>query len=231
MKTPRKYFEKLRRCWMKLRLRPIRVFCFHHVSDAFEPDTMVKCDWIQTEDFKKRILALKKDHTFISLADARDRLTNDVFRMKHYAVLTADDGWVSIKDILPWLKEQDIPVTLFLNPQYLDGNHFRKRTTERYLSYDDVKALCEDYPMMSIGMHGWEHVRMTEYNEDEFRQNLSLSIQALKDYKTFIPFFAYPWGVWNEMNQRVLRELQVTPVLVDGMKNYNAKSGIHREML
>ena len=216
---------------MKMRLRPIRVFCFHHVSDAFEPDTMAKCDWIQTEDFKQRIMALKKDHTFISLADAYDRLSDDVLRMKRYAVLTADDGWLSIKSILPWLQEQGIPVTLFLNPMYMDGNHFRKRVTERYLSYDDVKTLCDDYPLMSIGMHGWEHVRVTEYNEDEFRQNLSLSIQALKDYKTYIPFFAYPWGEWNEMNQRVLREMKVMPVLVDGVKNCDAISGIHREVL
>ena len=48
--------------WKRIRLRLVSVFLFHHVSDIFEPDTMWKCDWIQTEAFKKKVLALKKKY-------------------------------------------------------------------------------------------------------------------------------------------------------------------------
>lgn len=231
MKTLGQYFEKLRRCWMKMRLRPIRVFCFHHVSEEFEPDTMWECDWTRLGDFKEKIMALKAKYTFIPLPEVRDRLANDRFRMKRYAALTADDGWASVKNVLPWLAEQGIPVTLFLNPLYLDGKHHRERPSERFLLDNDIQKICEEYPNVAIGMHGWEHLDVTVQDIDEFRDNVTRSIQAMKDYQAFVPFFAYPWGKWTKMTNQVLHELKETPVLMDGIKNYDALSGIHREVL
>jgi hypothetical protein len=57
------------------------------------------------------------------------------------------------------------------------------------------------------------------------------SLEALKDYKNFVPFFAYPWGRHNAMNKRVLKEFNLIPVLMDGMMNYNDASAVHRELL
>lgn len=212
-------------------IKPIRVFCFHQVSEAFEPNTMKESDWMQTEAFKKKILVLKQQYTFVSLEEAYSHITNDRFRMKRYAVLTADDGWASLKYILPWLDEQQIPITLFLNPLYLDGIHYRERETERYLTESDVQSICDTYQKVSIGMHGWEHVAVSKQSEDEFKKNVEQSIQALKDCKSFVPFFAYPWGRHNGMTDRVLGEFDVVPVLMNRMKNYNDASVIHRELL
>lgn len=228
--TDRRFRDKVRRRLTKLRLRPIRVFCFHQVSDVFEPDTMWECDWTQTEVFKKKILALKKKYTFIPLTEAYKHIANDRFRFKHYAALTADDGWTSVKNIIPWLADQQIPVTLFLNPLYMDGEHFRERQTERFLTEGDVKRITERYPNVSIGMHGWEHINVTKQNENDFRENVELSIQALKGFESFVPFFAYPWGRYNRMNKMVLREFGLIPVLMDGKKNYDDASSIHREL-
>ena len=103
---------------MKLRLQPIRVFCFHQVSDEYAPLTMWEEDWTQTELFKRNIQNLKeRGYTFISLPEAYFKLKNDSFRREKYAVLTADDGFKSMLNILPWLIEQRIPVTLFVNPK------------------------------------------------------------------------------------------------------------------
>ena len=217
--------------WKRIRLRPVSVFLFHHVSDIFEPDTMWECDWIQTEAFKKKVLALKKKYIFVSLTEAYNHIAKDKFRLRNYAALTADDGWESLKNILPWLADQGIPVTLFLNPLYLDGEHYRMRETERFLTDNDINRICEEYPNVVIGMHGWEHTVMTEQDENEFRNNVRRSIHALKDYRSFIPFFAYPWGKYNETTNGVLKELGVVPVLMDGAKNYDDFSKVQRELL
>ena len=222
---------KLRKRWTRLWIKPVHVFCFHQVSDVFDSDTMKECDWMQTEDFKKKILAIKQQYTFVSLEEAYGHIANDRCRMKRYAVLTADDGWASVKSILLWLDEQQVPVTLFLNPLYLDGIHYRERETEHYLTESDVQSICDTYKWVSIGMHGWEHVDASKQSEDEFRKNVEQSIQALKDCKSFVPFFAYPWGRHNAMNDRVLKESDVVPVLMDRMRNYNDASVIHRELL
>lgn len=230
MMTFEQFGQKVRRKLLKIRLHPIRVFCFHQVSDEFDPDTMLECDWITTDAFKRIVLSLKEKYSFISLQEAYRHIDNDRFRMEHYAVLTADDGWASMKNILPWLAEQQIPITLFLNPLYMDGEHFRERQTERFLTEEDVKRITERYPNVSIGMHGWEHINVTKQNENDFRENVELSIQALKGFESFVPFFAYPWGRYNRMNKMVLREFGLIPVLMDGKKNYDDASSIHREL-
>lgn len=225
------FVERLKRKWKRCWLKPVRVFCFHQVSDEFEPDSMKRSDWMPTDAFKQRLLTLKKKNTFVSLDEACRHIADDRCRLKRYAVLTADDGWASLKSILPWLDEQQIPITLFLNPMYLDGQHFRERETERYLSENDVRSIIGEIPMVSIGMHGWEHVDVSKQSEDEFRKTVKQSVDALKGYETFVPFFAFPWGRRNRMNLQVLNEFELVPVLMDGLVNYDDASQIHRELL
>ena len=153
--------KAIRRKLLRMRLRPIRVFCFHQVIDEFDETTMKRCDWSNTERFKQNLVELKRKYVFISLQEAYEKLKVDKFRICCYAVLTADDGWASLKNILPWLKDQNIPITLFLNPGYFDGCHFRERETEKYLLKEDVRWICETYSNVSVGMHGWEHIRST----------------------------------------------------------------------
>jgi len=223
--------KKMKRRATKMRLQPVRVFSFHQVSDEFEPDTMMECDWLQTEAYKRMVLSLKENYSFVSLQEAYSHIAKDMFRTKRYAVLTADDGWASLHNVLPWLSEQNIPLTLFLNPGYFDGVHFRERNTERYLLERDIKRVSDTYSNVFFGMHGWEHVDVSKQDENEFRKNVGRSLEALKDYKNFVPFFAYPWGRHNAMNKRVLKEFNLIPVLMDGMMNYNDASAVHRELL
>lgn len=225
------FVERLKKKWKQFWLKPVQVFCFHQVSDEFEPDTMKQSDWMQTDEFKQRLLMLKKKNTFVTLEEAYRYIANDRCRLKRYAVLTSDDGWASLKSILPWLEEQQIPVTLFLNPLYLDGQHFRECETERYLSENDVQSIIRECPKVTIGMHGWEHVDASKQSEDEFRKNVQQSVGALKGYETFVPFFAFPWGRRNRMNVQVLKEFNLVPVLMDGLVNYDDATQIHRELL
>lgn len=225
------FVQKLNRRAIKMRLKPIRVFCFHQVSDEFAPDTMWKCDWMQTDVFKNKVLALKKKYTIITLQEAYSYIINNKIRLKHYAVLTADDGWASLQNVLPWLSERHIPITLFLNPEYFDGNHFREKETECYLKEKDIQCLSDTCPNVSFGMHGWTHTDVSKQNETDFRNNVKKTIMALKHYNNFVPFFAYPWGKHNEMNDVILKEFKVVSVLIDGMKNYNDHNAIHRELL
>ena len=135
--------ERVKRKWRRLWLKPVRVFCFHHVSDEFEPETMKQSDWMQADAFKQRLLTLKKKNAFVSLDEAYRHIANDRYRLKRYAVLTADDGWASLRFILPWLNEQHIPVTLFLNPLYMDGIHYQSREGEKLLTKEEVEDLVE----------------------------------------------------------------------------------------
>ena len=87
---------------MRLRLQPIRVFCFHQVSAEFDASTMWECDWMQIEEFKQRINTIRKEHTFISISEAYEKLRNDRFRAEYHTMVggTADTNHTFCESIL-----------------------------------------------------------------------------------------------------------------------------------
>lgn len=222
----------------RLRLQPIRVFCLHHVCEHFDNESMHKCDWMALNDFKKKVRAMQQSGTqFISLSKAHRLLKassapyslhSTYFRKRKYAVLTFDDGYASLKEVLPWLKEQRIPVTLFINPDYATGNAYRESDKEKYLTIDELAKLD-----VESGMHGLQHLDVTKMNEEEFRDFVEQSYMqsTIINNQSFIPFWAYTWGRHNAMTDDVLNENGIIPVYMDGMKNYNDANCIHRELL
>ena len=220
---------RIKRKWAKCRLEPIRIFCFHQVSDDFDKSTMYQDDWLQTDEFKERVTTLREQgYIFISLPDAHEHIRRDFIRSRKYAVLTADDGWASIKSILPWLNEQQIPITLFLNPAYLDGKHFRERDTEKYLLEKEVRNLHTQYPLLTIGSHGWEHIPAPKQTTQEFIESVNKSVEYLSKLPNYVPYFAYTWGwTWNYTND-ILWKAHLTPVKMSG-QNLNYPYIILRE--
>lgn len=226
-----KVLHKFSRYLKKKRLHPIRVFCFHQVSKEFEPETMWECDWTQIDVFKRIILDLKKKYTFISLPEVTEHLRNDRFRMKRYAALTADDGWASLKNIIPWLVEQKIPLTVFLNPLYMDGKHYQSRDTEEFLTKEEVMDLVTRYgDYITIASHGWSHKCCSGMDESEFAENVQKAESELSGLPGKIPFFAFPYGSYSMSNFAVLKNSQLVPVLMDGLQNYNDPLAVHREL-
>ena len=223
------FINRVRRKWMNLRLRPIRVYCLHHVCEEFDAESMNAGDWMQIDKFRNKVLALQQDEAeFISLSDAYRHICMDKIRLKKYAVLTFDDGYASLKEILPWLEKQQIPVVLFINGKYLDGKSYRKTPKEQYLTKEELFAMSS--PLLEISSHGWEHIRATEQTENEFEKSVEMNETLLRKHTRYIPFHAYTYGDHNAVAEDVLNQKSIVPVLIDGMKNYNDRGTIHREL-
>lgn len=221
---------RIKRKWMKLRLQPIRVFCLHHVCETFDAESMNKGDWMQIDEFKAKVLSMQQNGVeFISLTDAYKHICNDYVRCKKYTVLAFDDGYASLKEILPWLAEWHIPATLFINGKYLDGKSYRENPRERYLTKDELWGLTSH--LIEIANHGWEHIRVTDMKEGEFRTSVEQNVQLLSTHPNYIPFWAYTYGTHTDLTDSYLSEQHIIPVYVDGVKNYNGKKVIHRELL
>lgn len=213
-----------------LRLRPIRVYCLHHVCAEFDAESMNANDWMQIDEFKAKVSAMRQEGVeYISLKDAYRHICEDKIRCKKYAVLTFDDGYVSLKEVLPWLDEQKIPCTLFINGKYLDGISYRKNPKEKYLTKEELWALTA--PLIAIGHHGWEHVRVTEQTEEEFEKSVAQNIEVLSQHPNYVPFWAYTYGKHTKQSDTYLRKANIMPIYIDGRKNYNEEYVIHRELL
>lgn len=215
---------------MKLRLQPIRVFCLHHVCKHFGAEAMYACDWMALDEFKLKINALRnKGYQFISLTAAYEHLKKDYFRRKKYAVLTFDDGYKSLNEVLPWLEEQKIPATLFINGKYLDGKSYREKPKEQYLTYDELFSLTS--PFIEIGHHGWEHKSTKEMSQEELVDSLQKNIEILSSHPRYIPFWAYTYGIHNNSSDFILSHNGLVLVKVVGDKNYKWMGAIDRELL
>ena len=224
------FIQKVKRKWMKLRLQPIRVFCLHHVCKKFDVEAMNVCDRMELSTFQDKVDDLRNQgYQFISLSDAYQHIKTDYIRFRKYAVLAFDDGYSSLKEILPWLELQKIPVVLFINGKYLDGESYRKNPNEKYLTQNELFAL--NHPLIEIGSHGYEHTDASIMNKDEFLIHIEKNVEVLHTHPCYIPFHAYTWGRHTEMSDNILQSKHITPVYVDGMKNYNLPIIIHRELL
>lgn len=224
------FLDKLHRKWIKLRLQPISVFCLHHVCEQFDAEAMYPCDWMALSEFKQKIKDLRSQgYQFISLTEAYNHLKNDLFRRKKYAVLTFDDGYKSLLEILPWLKDQNIPATLFINGKYLDGTSYRETPKEKYLTYDELFAL--NSPLIEMGHHGWEHKDATKMSEEEFEESLQKNTEILSSNSRYIPFLAYTYGKHSNEKDIIIIQNDLIPVLVAGNKNYQWMGYIDRELL
>jgi peptidoglycan/xylan/chitin deacetylase (PgdA/CDA1 family) len=230
MITLTKIFLAIKRQLLKLRLQPIRVFCLHHVCKTYDETTMYHGDWMQIDEFKQKVQKMRQNGVdFISLTDAYNKITNDKFRNHKYVVLTFDDGYASLKEILPWLEEQQIPVTLFINGKYLDGKSYRKNPKEKYLTKEELFSLTS--PLIEIGSHGWEHKRATKMKAEEFAESVKRNIGLLSGHPNYIPFWAYTYGSHSNNTDDYLHRQGLVPIYIDGMKNYNEIKVIHRELL
>lgn len=221
---------QIKRKLLHLRLQPIRVFCVHHITERFDEESMNACDWLQSADFKSSITNLIKDSVkFISLTEALFHLRKDFFRTQRFAVLTFDDGYASLREILPWLEEHKIPVTLFINGKYLDGCSYRNNPKEQYLTRSELFHLSSS--LIEVASHGWEHTDAALLADQVFALDLANNIHLLSQHQRFIPFHAYTWGHHNDLTDEILKKKGIIPVLMDGVKNYNDAKVIHRELL
>ena len=235
--------SKLDRRLLRLRLRPVRVFCFHGLCEADD----INPDSIPTSFLKETIQhLLDGGYKFISLKDAHDHIKNDTIRRSRYAVLTADDGLKCQVDVLPWLDEKNVPITLCLNVLSLSNKvcglpyrkwyHIEDKDTEKhyaeqlYISESELQEIKSD--LVSFALHGVNHDEpSTEISLGDFKQDVETCIQKFSSSKHYVPFYAYKYGKHNRNTDEVLHQYNLTPILVDGEKNYNDASYIHRESL
>lgn len=241
------FWNKVRRRVLKMRLQPIRVFCFHQVSDEYEPLYGGVENWTKTVQFKKKIVELKKKYTFVSITDALRHMRCDVFRIKKYAVLTCDDGYQSILEVLPWLEEEKVPIALFLSVKYLDGVSYdpwfddcwKSITIEEkeallkrmYIHWDHLHASEVCAENVTIAIHGLAHEDVSHMENKDFEAYVDECVTLIGEHPRFEPFYAYTWGRHSSTNDRVLMGKGLIPVYCDGKNNYCFNGAVHRECI
>jgi peptidoglycan/xylan/chitin deacetylase (PgdA/CDA1 family) len=88
------------------------------VNELRIPELQNVDTWTSLDSFRHQIYYLKQKFEFISLK-AGIKLLEQGKIDGNYASLTFDDGDISIKEVIPFLIEEKIPATFFINSAYL----------------------------------------------------------------------------------------------------------------
>lgn len=220
--------KRIKRKYAKYYRKPIEVFLFHAVSDEYDEKKNMLMDWSQTNDFMKHIHTLKSRYVFISLEEVYCKLSSNLPRWRRYAALTCDDGFSSVLNLLPFLEKEEIPITLFVNPKYLDGVSCRDGYAEnqQYITHDQLWALTS--PLVTVGMHGYEHDDATKKTTEEFDWSVEKCREILQSHPRFISYYAYTGGRHSDLTQQILHQKGIVPLLVRGKSNKRYNGAIER---
>ena len=222
-----KILTRIFRKLIKLLLQPIRVLCFHQVSEKLDTNFYCKPDWISLSDFKEKIQCLKNEgYLFISLEEAYHHIKHDLIRTRKYAVLTADDGLKCQLDIIPWLEDNNIPLTMFLNVETLSGNKcnepikqfFNLTSVEQEKEHAILFATADDIvssksKILSYGLHGVDHRAATAMTKAEYREKVVECKRSINNIVQTIPFYAYTYGIRTDDHDNIIHNEKLKVVL------------------
>lgn len=120
---------------------------------------------------------------------------------QQYAVVTFDDGFVSVKDhAAPELQRRQIPWTIFVpsgclgqSPAWLRHAHPAAQH-DRVMTAEELRALTND-PLVTIGSHTVKHAHLVEVGPDRARLELAQSKADLEAVLGRpVTQFSYPFG-------------------------------------
>lgn len=75
----------------------------------------------------------------------------------------------------------------------------------RYMNTEQIKQLADDGHV--IGAHSWDHHRVTEYTDTDWKKQLTEARQKLETISgTPVTYFAYPYGLWDKPAIQMLEQ-------------------------
>lgn len=175
------------RILMYHRVNPSRNLSNQHISVA--PDA-----------FKKQIhLLMENKWQVISLKQAVEQIKNGKIRKYRQVVITFDDGYEdNYVHAYPILKAHDLRATIFLVYERIGKN-------QDFLNFNQIQEMQQFG--ISFGSHTLNHPDLTEIPDEEAGNEI-LNSRIFLEKKLGYPIdvFAYPFGRFNSIHCRFLKE-------------------------
>ena len=161
------------------------VFMYHRFGEPRYPSTN-----IDPAVFKRHIeLAREAGMVIVPISIFTDAKRNRTPLPDRTLVLTVDDGFLSFyNNIWPFIKEQQIPITLFVSTKPIEDRQ------SDYMNYNQLRELVAS-GLVTIGNHAHSHRSLTSMSLEEAAHEIILSQQKLKAALGVTPtIFSYPYG-------------------------------------
>tara|TARA_B100000700_G_scaffold220314_1_gene242513 strand:+ start:211 stop:1131 length:921 start_codon:yes stop_codon:yes gene_type:complete len=169
---------------------------YHKFGIDKYPTTSVTLDQFDShlKEFSKDNYSLKSIEFII------DTIINDGELPENTIGISIDDADKSFYEVgWPMFKENNIPVTLFVNTSTIHKNN------KNYLNWDQIRELKTEG--VSIGAHSHSHYHMSDLTIEEVRNEIEISNNIfLKELGEIPSLFAFPYGETNDKIINLLKE-------------------------
>ena len=162
----------------------VSVFMYHRFNESKFPSTNVS-----EEQFFSHIKYIQEnDFDILNIDQVINHIDEGKVFSKKSIALTVDDAYESFYSIAwPYLKENNIPVTLFVSTESVDQN------PGGYMSWDQIRNFVSEGGI--VGQHTASHLHMPlndiGYVENDIVRSQKIFLKELG----YIPkHFAYPYG-------------------------------------
>lgn len=169
---------------------------FHNVTDEnVDADDNCKC---KINEFSLILEQYKRaGYRFVSLDDAINIIKNKY--KEKFVVVTFDDIPDNVyENAYPILKEQNIPFVIFVTFSFIGK--------ESFISKSKLEALIQDQ-LCTVGAHSMTHPMLRNIKNSKWEiEQSKIELESL--LKRPIKYFAYPYGRFSSISQRVIKEVQ-----------------------
>jgi len=177
-----------------LGLKGLPILCYHDIGKT-------DSDWcINLDDFKEQVLFLRGNgYDFVTL--------DNLDYKKKCVALTFDDGRLSAyKDVLPFLEKYKLKANFFITTDWIEKkNTSVKEGYSDFMDWKHIKELSKKGHL--IGSHTVTHKDMTFLNDEQIREELTLSKKILEEKTGVnIDVLCYPFGHYNQKIEILARE-------------------------
>ncbi len=165
----------------------------------------------QKEHFKKLLLEIQNEYTFISYSEATERLHSGNID-KRYACISADDGFKNFMDASYLFDELGISGMVFINSHLIGETNYdliSKHCAERllsppieFLTWNEIEDLRKRGH--EIGNHGWKHKKLTQLSASEIEEEVCVGKEEIEHKIGPISHYAYTYGRAEFINKKAM---------------------------
>ena len=176
------------------------VFMYHRVGEDSYPSTNVTI-----EQFNQHINYISShDFNIIPLSEVLDIILNNQEFARNTISFSVDDAYESFYlNAWPKLRENNIPVTLFISTMIIDNK------TNGYMTWDQIRNFIDEGG--KVGQHTSSHMHMPLNPKETVQKDILNSHRSFMKELGFIPeLFAYPYGETSKEVINILKEFNIS---------------------
>lgn len=178
---------------------PVFILCYHSFK---------KNDWrfsVDPEMFENQLKFLVENFDYLGVSDLRSRIQSKSKTKKSAFMVTIDDGYESIEEIMTICNRFQIKPTVFLLADPKNANRSELGTKENFLSKAKIKFLNQKG--WTFGSHTMTHGNLINLSENDQVKEIMVSKKKLEtDLGIKIKYLAFPKGKYNAISEKLVRQ-------------------------